>query len=199
MNSLEAAVVDLAGFLDDQRIPYMVFGGIAALQWGRPRLTEDVDIKIVVARSGWPAFVDSVGARFKPMPEQPLAFLEQTRVLPVSTPRGIRVDLVMAELPYEVDAVGRSVEVACGGRNVRMCTAEDLVIHKIISSRPRDREDVEHIIVRQGSRLDRAYLDRMIHEMSLGLEDAGIESFYHQCLARAGLMPPRPAEGPLDG
>lgn len=199
MNQLEAAVVDLADFLEDHRIPYMVFGGLAALQWGRPRLTEDVDIKVVVERSGWQGFIESVRSKFVTLSNEPLAFLEQTRVLPVSTPRGIRVDLVMAELPYEIDAVARSVEVACGGRAVHMCTAEDLVIHKIISSRPRDREDVEHVIVRQGPRLDRSYLDRMVHEISTGLGEPDIELFYRQCLSRAGLSRPTPLEPPPHG
>lgn len=44
MNTPEAALVDLAGFLDQAKIPYMVIGGFANLRWGRPRLTQDLEI-----------------------------------------------------------------------------------------------------------------------------------------------------------
>lgn len=50
---------------------------------------------------------------------------------------------------------------------VRICSPEDLIIHKIISERPRDREEVKGIIQAMGKELDRQFLDRMIRSLDL--------------------------------
>ena len=60
MNRLEAAVLDVADHLEGSQIPYMIFGGFANLHWGRPRLTEDIDIKVDVPEPSWPSFVDGL-------------------------------------------------------------------------------------------------------------------------------------------
>ncbi len=49
MTPLEAALTDLAQFLEDRRVPYMVIGGFANLRWGRERLTRDMDVMVSVA------------------------------------------------------------------------------------------------------------------------------------------------------
>jgi hypothetical protein len=96
------------------------------------------------------------------------------------------VDLIVAGLPYEESAIRRAVRVDVAGKDVRFCTAEDLVLHKIVSDRSRDRDDVEGIIGRQGKRLDRTYLDPLIDELARGLERPDLADFYRACLNTAG-------------
>ena len=43
------------------------------------------------------------------------------------------------------------------GKIVRMCSAEDLIIHKAVAGRPRDMQDIEGIVYRQRDTLDVAY------------------------------------------
>ena len=196
MNRLEAALADVARHLDDEGVPYMVFGGFANLHWGRSRLTEDLDIKVHVAESRWPAFVAALGRRFRILSDDALAFARETRVIPVETPSGIRVDLVLAGLPYEVEAIRRAVELPVETSKVRLCTAEDLILHKIISERARDRDDVEGVILRQASRLDRGYLDPRINDLAAGLERPDIANRYREHLRQAGLgAPAEPSDG----
>ena len=73
------------------------------------------------------------------------------------------------------------------GTNVRLCAAEDLVLHKLASERPRDREDVEGVIVRQAGALDREYLDPLVSDLAGALERSEIVEFYRACLRKAGL------------
>jgi hypothetical protein len=186
MNRLEAALVDVAGHLRDAKIPFMVIGGFANLFWGRPRLTEALDLKIVVDEDRWPDLIENLRAEFAILPSDPLSFMRETRVLPIVTRSGIRADLVCAGLPYEAEAVRRARSVTIGGAPVPVCTPEDLVLHKLVSERPRDREDVEGVIHRQGGALDRGYLDPRVHELALGLERPEIEDFYRAGLRAAG-------------
>jgi hypothetical protein len=178
VNTLEAAVTDVAAFLEEGAVPYMVIGGFANLVWGRPRLTQDLDVTVSVAEERWPRFIEDLGRRFRILVDAPHAFARETRVIPLSTPTSVRVDMILAGLPYEEEALRRAVTVTLAGRGVRFCSAEDLIIHKLASDRPRDREDVEGILVRQRGALDCAYLDPRIEALATGLERPEILSFY---------------------
>jgi len=187
MNPLDEAIGHAVRHLDRREIPYMIFGGVANLQWGRPRLTQDVDVKVFVPEPAWAEFVDGLSRDFRLLPGDPIAFARSTHVVPAETPMHVRVDFVLASLPYEREAIDRAVTVALGGVSARLCTAEDLVIHKVLSDRARDREDVEGVIQRQRVRLDRTYLDPRVAEVARDLDRPEILSFYHECLRKAGL------------
>ena len=190
MTPLEAALLDIASFLVERRVPYVVIGGFANLYWGRPRLTEDLDLKISLPEENWPAFVSDVRMHFRFMSRDPEAMLRELRVLPILTRAGVRVDLIVAGLPYEEQAIGRAVSVPIGGVAVALCSAEDLILHKIISDRARDREDVAGVIVRQGKSLDRSYLDSKVRELANGLERPDVVEYYEECLRKAESSPP---------
>lgn len=190
MTSLEAALVDVATYLESERVPYMVIGGYANLHWGRPRLTEDLDVKVQLAEFSWTGFLAGLGSRFRLLAKDPLELLQATQVVPVQTPTGVRVDLIVAGLPYEEEAIRRAIPIEVHGRRIRICAAEDLILHKILSDRPRDGEDVEGVILRQGGALDREYLDAHVRELAAGLERPDLLEFYAECLRKAGLPPP---------
>ena len=191
MNALEAALVDIATFLEESAIPYMVIGGYANLRWGRPRLTEDIDITVSVAEPSWPEFVAAVEKRYCPLAPNPLEFARQTRVIPISTSGGVRVDLVLSALGYEETAIRRAVRTDLGSAEVRICTAEDLIVHKLIAARPRDLDDIEGIVIRRGAQLDRLYLDPLVEQIASTPEGTEATEFFRRCLEKAGLPPPR--------
>ena len=72
-------------------------------------------------------------------------------------------------------------------RRVRLCTSEDLVLHKLASERPRDLDDVEGVIVRQRTAIDRGYLDPLVRSLSEALDRPDILAHYRACLRKAGL------------
>jgi hypothetical protein len=189
VNRLEAALVDVAAFLEARRVPWMVFGGWAALRWGRVRLTEDIDIKVVVEEPAWPGFIAQLAGSYRILVDDPIGFARSTRVLPVRTPTEVRVDIVLAGLPYEEQAIARAQVVELGGVIVRVCGPEDLILHKLVSERPRDHEDVAAVVLRRGAALERDYLDPRVAALARDLERPDIETFYRECLTRAGLAP----------
>lgn len=175
---LEKGLREIVSFLEDAEIPYMVIGGIANLVWGVTRATQDVDITVQVSEEDFPDFLREIGKAFSILPADPENFVRDTRVLPVQTSNGIRIDLIFAGLPYEETALGRAREIAIQGFPVRICSPEDLIIHKIISERPRDREDVEGIFRQQGSNLDFVYLDPIVRQLGEALGHSDIVEFY---------------------
>ena len=63
-------------------------------------------------------------------------------------------------------------------------------MHKIISSRPRDREDILGIVRRQGNRLDRNYLIPIVRELATALDQPDIFDFYRSLWEQGGAASP---------
>ena len=148
MKALESALIAICRFLKQQNIPYMVIGGMANAVWGEPRATLDIDITIWVEDAKIQNLIQSLMSVFKLLPENPLEFISKTRVLPITTQTNTRIDLLFGILPFEASAISRAIEKNIQGTPVRFCTAEDLILHKIISDREKDLLDAENIIAR---------------------------------------------------
>ena len=166
MSGLEAALARLASFLEGRRIPHMVIGGFANLHWGRPRLTQDIDVTIQVEPAQVPGLISALAKEYEILVPDPAAFIHEMGVLPARDRSGVRVDLILAGLAYEEEAIRRAVSLTISGREVKICSAEDLIVHTLASERPRDRVDVEGVIQRQQHGLDLTYLDDRVRELA---------------------------------
>ncbi|TMA57459.1 MAG: hypothetical protein E6J80_06330 [Deltaproteobacteria bacterium] len=178
MGQLEDALQSVVSVLEEQGLPYMLIGGMANLVWGEARTTQDIDITVQVEPAALSGTVIQLTQVFRALPENPLAFVKRTRVLPIVTANGIRADLIFAELPYQEEAIRRARLVTLGDTEVRVCGPEDLIIHKIISERLKDLDDVRGIIRTQGPRLGRAYLDPLVFGLAADLERPEIRRYY---------------------
>jgi predicted nucleotidyltransferase len=156
----------------------MVIGGLANAVWGSPRSTVDIDVTIVLGTDRVEALLASLGPAYGSRTADPESFVTRTRVLPLRHSSGVQVDLIFALLPFEEEAVRRAVAVEIAGVPVRFCTPEDLVLHKVVSERDRDRQDVEAILRQRKATLDRRYLDPRIHELATLLERPDMEAWY---------------------
>ncbi len=83
-------------------------------------------------------------------------------------------------LPFEFDAIERSVEVLIEDVPISFCTPEDLILHKIISKRDKDMEDVQSILNRRNETLDFEYLEPRIDELSTLQEKPDILTKWHE-------------------
>lgn len=165
-NPLIKALGILIQWLDSAQIEYMIFGGIANSVYGNPRQTFDIDLKVILEpprTTQW--LIKNVQAIAAILPDRPRDFLDQTHVLPVQI-AGVGVDIVQAILPFEIEAIRRSVQIQYAGLEFRLCTVEDLIIHKVVSERPKDWDDVRTIIRQQAHRLDRRYLLQHCRDLS---------------------------------
>ena len=83
------------------------------------------------------------------------------------------------DTPYDVIAIqrGRQVEVQ-PGLSLRMCTPEDLILYKLISTRQRDYDDVKGVIRRQDNNLDDAYILDWLRQFEQALDDSTLVNGY---------------------
>ena len=152
----------------------MVFGGIANSLYGNSRQTLDIDIKFSLKSSDkMKSFIEELGKTAKILPEMPLEFVEETGVVPVEVD-DVRVDLVVAQLPFEKEAIEQSRYVDFFGKNIKVCLPEDLIIQKAVSTREKDWMDIKQVIANQGHNMDWSYLLKHCKDLSDFLDDPGI-------------------------
>ena len=110
-----------------------------------------------------PATIDLVRSEFTALVADPAKFV---------------VDLIFAALPYEDEAISRAKAIEVKTGVVRICSPEDLILHKIVAQRPRDHEDVEGIFRYRHAELDYAYLDPRVEELADALSDRSMMDWY---------------------
>ncbi|VVB97767.1 Uncharacterised protein [uncultured archaeon] len=181
MNKFEDALKDVQEFLKKQGVPYMVIGGIGNLVWGEPRLTVDIDITVYISEMRERDFIKEAESRFRILVENPDEFVKKTKVLPIEITEGIKGDIIFAGLDYEKKAIERAVEVEISKNNrVRVCTAEDLIIHKALSEREKDWQDIEGILLRRGNLLDKKYIINWLSQFASALDKPGIQKRFEE-------------------
>lgn len=145
---LQAALADLAKWLETEHISAMVIGGVAASILGRPRLTRDIDALAILPEADWPAAVDAAATYgIVPRIEDALAFAHRSRVLLMRhSGSGIDLDITLGGLPFERSAVERSKAEHVGDVSVRLPDVADLVVMKAVAGRPKDLEDIRGLL-----------------------------------------------------
>jgi hypothetical protein len=151
------------------KIRYAVIGGVAVLLYGEPRLTLDIDVSVSIAKvdiKNFLAAAEKLG--FRAIPGDIMGFISKTGVIPLRYSKGKsigRADIIIAQNAIEHKTIERAVIKKVGSVNMRVVSAEDLIIHKITSSRPRDRGDLAGIIKRQKDKLDLGYIRHWLRKI----------------------------------
>lgn len=187
MDKLTEALHRVTTALDDAGLPYMLIGGLANLVWGEPRTTMDIDLTVDAQRAGTRGILEVAEGIGRLLADDPEDVAERGRLIPLRTAEGVRVDLVLATLPFEVEAIERARVVDVGGVPVRVCAPEDLIVMKSVSNRARDHDDVVGILRRQGSSLQLDRLDRSLQALAADLGDEAIDERWLSARRAAGL------------
>jgi hypothetical protein len=166
MTPIEEALAGITAFFDELSIPYMLIGGLAMAAWGEPRATLDVDLSVWIEPDRQESTLKRLFGSFQALPRDPFRFASEARVCPLLSSNGVRIDVVLGVLPFERDAIARARTLAIGGRSVRVASVEDLLLMKLVSERPRDREDAERLLRRFGGTLDREYLMPLLENLA---------------------------------
>jgi hypothetical protein len=155
MNPLFAAAAEIGDFCESNDLGFCFIGGLAVLRWGEPRLTRDVDLTILAGYGFEAPVVDALLACFAPRLADARGFALEHRVLLVKASNDVPIDIALGGLEFEARAVRRASPWSVGEAALVTCGAEDLLVHKAFAGRDRDWLDIEGIVARQGTRLDR--------------------------------------------
>jgi hypothetical protein len=164
----------------------MIIGDIAAIAHGIARTAGDVNATMSTTRDvGW-LFDEVARFRLHPRIDDALAFARARQSLLLRhRPTGVDVDLTLAWLPFELDALAAAEDMVLGSVEVTVARPEDLVIYKAIAWRPSDREDVERLVALHGKAMNLGRVRLAIAERAEALEDPGRVRDFERLLERA--------------
>ena len=162
MNGLLHAAQRLQSFCDRQSWRSCFIGGLAVQRWGEPRITRDLDLSLLTGFGGEAPYIDTLLAAYSGRISDAHRFAEQYRVLLLTTPGGIGIDVSLAALPFEESVISRASNFEFApGLKIRTCSAEDLIVMKLFALRALDVQDATAVAIRQRN-LDWPYIEEQL-------------------------------------
>lgn len=189
--SFVQALAALRAALDELRVQWLVIGGVAVIVRGVPRFTVDVDATLALGDLTLERLLDGLARHaIQPRMEGAIEFARERQALLVRhDPSGVPLDLTVAWLPFERDAIRRGEPCDFAGVTVPVARADDLVVYKLVAARPRDLDDAERLLLLHGPGIDLRRVVDTVEEFAAALEDPGRAETLRRLLRRAGIEP----------
>ncbi len=173
--SLRAAV----DFLEAKGYRYAVIGGIALTYWGVVRTTLDVDIKVLVPGTDYVSARSELRGAF---PDPARQEGPQNPLIVSVLIQDVVVDFLLALPGYEELIIERAELGSLGSWSAWVCSAEDLIVQKVVAGRGKDWSDVESLLATRGDVLDMAYIEDWLGQFAEALQKPELLAEYNSIL-----------------
>lgn len=181
----------------ERHLAWYVFGAQAAIVWGSPRLSADVDVTATIQPSAVGSFVETMKQHGFDLLFSDPDFVARTRVLPfVHRRTRMPLDVVMAGPGLEEEFLRRAIPVEIRGTQIPVLSPEDLVITKVLAGRPKDIEDVRGVIHERRASLDEERVRRILRLLEQALGQSDLLPVFERLLSEESSKPLRPSKGP---
>lgn len=153
------ALNELGALLDSLEIRWVLIGALAANRYrSSPRLTQDVDLLL----SDFGPGLETLEQALLDASWQVERAGSEADLLRLRHPQFGIADLLIAGTDYQQEAIRRArEEVIDPATRVRVLTAEDVIVHKLIAGRAQDLADIEAVLASHVE-LDRAYIEQWV-------------------------------------
>ena len=164
----------LDDYLTSLNYSYCLIGGLAVQVRGRPRFTHDIDLCILTNLVDQGVLISNISKEFDLRFDGADELARSSQILPIII-EGVEVDISLGLSMFEAEVIEKaSLEQITQDLLLPVCSAEDLIIFKIVAGRPKDIEDVRSIISHSDS-LDQ---DKILKNLGL----------FEEALAENGLI-----------
>lgn len=185
LTRLTEAALDVARMMEAEGLEGAFVGAFAAGFVSEPRATRDVDAMVFWEERS-PESLFEIAKRYglEMRTENSMEIARRSRVLLlVHKLTGVTVDISLGILPFEREIAQRAHRFEREGVAVRVATAEDLFIMKVLANREKDLFDLSQI-VRANPALDRNYVMGHVSEIAELLEMPEMVETASRLLAR---------------
>ena len=149
--------------LENEKIQYMLLGGIAVGMWAQPRATLDIDLLISVPEEDLDSFKSKIKSKGFVVFNKPLIKLKKVKIFRFfvkghSEDDMLMVDAILADDEYKRNALSRCEKISLKEIPIKVSGPEDLVLFKLLAGRDQDIVDIENIVELHEKALDKEYL-----------------------------------------
>lgn len=166
----------VVAFLENHGYRYAIIGGIALSQWGYLRFTYDIAITVLVPNMN---YAEVRAALCRPFLNRRGNMAANPFFVAVMLDE-VMVDFLLTLPGYEEQIIERAVKRDLNGFSAWICSAEDLIIQKVVTGRIKDWPDVEALLIGRRVKLDEAYIDDGLAQFAEALENPDILEKYRQ-------------------
>lgn len=161
----------LVSTFEERGIRYAIIGGLAVIQHGRVRTTEDIDALLTVPQIAMAGLFESLQARgFDVDVERNIHELRDDGTTAIRF-QDVIVDLMYPLLPVYAHVLDRATDAEVYGIKTRVSSVEGLIVMKLIAMRPQDVADIRDLIRGSAGKLDAEYVRKEIDSFA-GADDA---------------------------
>ena len=149
-------------------VPWYLFGAQAAIVWGSPRLSADVDVTAAVSQLD--PYIEVMRQQGFEIGSADRDSISRDRVVPfVHRASRILLDVVLAGPGLEEEFLRRAISVDVDGTVIPVISPEDLIVTKILAGRAKDLEDVRGVLAERKSSLDVARIRALLELLQQAL------------------------------
>jgi hypothetical protein len=151
-----------------------VIGGLAVIAHGVPRYTADIDATLLAGEIDLEKLFEILeehGIEARINDARSFA-IENSVLLLEHRPSGVPIDLSLAWLPFEDEAIRASQLVDYSGVEIPIPRPEDVLLYKLIAFRPGDLEDAERLFLLHRDGIDHDRIRALLEEVCVALEDS---------------------------
>ncbi|MHA1961519.1 MAG: nucleotidyltransferase [Candidatus Thorarchaeota archaeon] len=162
MRTFEEILQIVCTHLNQNNVEYVIVGGIAVMYYGVPRTTVDIDFLVQMDAPQIQEFVDFLQTKdFDLTVEAMTDAFEEGSHCSVFDNRGlIRLDIQGILSDFDRSTLDRAEEIRHLGTGMRLATAEDTIVNKILFQGEQDLRDALGIYARHSEDLDFEYIER---------------------------------------
>jgi len=181
-----AALDALAATMNEYGVPWMVIGGVAVIAAGVPRETIDVDATVLGRLSDINALLSALARNgIVPRIENAQQFARERQVLLLQHEEsGVTLEVSLAWLPFEEQALARAQLLNVEGLDVPVAQPEDLIVYKATAWRERDQSDIRRLLILHPS-IDIKRVRALIVDIARVLDDPERVAAFDTLVARA--------------
>lgn len=178
---IEVALRTTIHFLEEHGFGYAIIGGLALNYWGVVRNTYDIDFKVLVPDTDYESVRTLLRSAF---PKRARPHAPENPLIVDVTVSNVIVDFLLALPGYEEFIIERAIEWNMNGWSTWICSAEDLIIQKVVAGRGKDWLDVEGLLIEQQGKLDSLYIEEWLVQFAEALEKPEMLSQYQNLLTK---------------
>ena len=158
--------------LNENEIDYVIVGGVAVMYHGVPRTTVDIDFIVQIEDEQISAFTDFLNSKGFAASETNLraAFNENSHCTSFFKDTLLRLDIQGVNSEFDKMTLDRAILVDLFGTFVRIGSAEDTLVNKILFQGEQDLRDALGIFTRNHEKLDFDYIQAT--SRMLGIQDS---------------------------
>ena len=143
-------------------IEYVVIGGVATSMQGKPRMTMDTDVVLILEKDRIEPLIQQMkeGGFSVTVNSKPKIISRLRGGLPIKLrhKKNFSVDLRIASYTLDKNAIRRARKYLLFDVKLPIASVEDLIVYKLARFDSVDQSDIESLIIRHRNKIDKIYL-----------------------------------------